>query len=578
MEPNDALRDLVKGDRPKSLADAAWVRGMLADLCPETEHRRQVNLLVLAQSEGVARDLAVISNGSIDGFAVARLVARLVDNHDTAPESARWAVGRWAEALGVSIAPGIELRPPKSVSGPPPTPPHAAVSAALQSTTEPEPLVPLKQVQTPEPVRPPAPYRLVPDPAPVSSPMSERGAAPAQPADRGAGRVLSPFAALVRWFKPVPVDDDGSRRVIVDGSGRGDFNTIESAYFNAKAGETIVVRPGTYRVSLGIDRNVRIVGEGGRSKVIVQGTAGAHVFTVTSGSATLVGMTIRVTGPGPAGQDWSAIAIRGGLPLIGDCDLTSSAGSAVHIFNSTTNPTVRNCTFRGSRDHGVLVSDRGRATIEKCAFFGNAGSGVATMRGGNPIVRDCEIRDGKGSGVMVFDQGKGTIEKCVISGNAKAGVQISKGGNPIVRDCKIRDGKDRGVIVYDHGKGTFEKCVISRNASVGVAITTGGNPIVRDCEIRDGKNAGVFVYEQGQGTFEKCVISRNASVGVAITTGGNPTVRYCQIRDGKGSGVFVYEDGEGTIEACVISGHANGGIGITTGGNPTVRDCDVREK
>ncbi len=147
MEPNDALRDLVKGDRPKSLADAAWVRGMLADLCPETEHRRQVNLLVLAQSEGVARDLAVISNGSIDGFAVARLVARLVDNHDTAPESARWAVGRWAEALGVSIAPGIELRPPKSVSGPPPTPPHAAVSAALQSTTEPEPLVPLKQVK-----------------------------------------------------------------------------------------------------------------------------------------------------------------------------------------------------------------------------------------------------------------------------------------------------------------------------------------------------------------------------------------------------------------------------------------------
>jgi len=105
---------------------------MLSDLCPKPEHRRQVNLLVLACREGVGRDLAGNVGQAIDGFAIARLVSRLVDRHGMADEHARWAVGTWALALGVSTAPVTDLRP----SGP---------------------------------VRPPVQQR-VPDPAPVADP------------------------------------------------------------------------------------------------------------------------------------------------------------------------------------------------------------------------------------------------------------------------------------------------------------------------------------------------------------------------------------------------------------------------
>ena len=334
----------------------------------------------------------------------------------------------------------------------------------------------------------------------------------------------------------------GPSRLVVDASGSGDYKTIASAILGAKPGDTIVLRPGTYKESLRINNDVRIVGEGGRSKVIVEGAPGANVFEFTAGSATLTGMTIRIVGTGPAGTATGAISVRGGTPVIEDCDLTSSAGAAVFIRGAGANPTIRNSTMLDSRDFGVFVYEQGQGTIERCVISGNtnpgvgirtggnAYGGVGIRTGGNPTVRDCEIRDGQGAGVAVDEQGLGTIERCVISGNAYSGVQIRTGGNPTVRDCRIRDGQGAGVAVDEQGQGTIERCVISGNANAGAQISKGGNPAVRDCEIRDGKQAGVYVYDQGQGTFTGNTLTGNpsgawvirADAGRVTRTGNRP--------------------------------------------------------
>ena len=304
----------------------------------------------------------------------------------------------------------------------------------------------------------------------------------------------------------------GPKRLIVDAAGSSEYTTIASAILGARPEDIIVLRPGTYKESLRIDRDVQIVGEGGRSKVIVEAAPGqGAVFMFTAGSATLTGLTIRIVGTGTANIGAGAIAVLAGTPVIEDCDLTSSAGSAVYILGAGANPVIRNCTMRNSRDDGVHVQEQGQGTIEKCVISGNTGSGVAITTGGNPTVRDCEIRDNKGVGVMVLEQGQGTIERCVISGNAYAGVQIKRGGNPVVRDCEIRDNKGGGVFVSEQGQGTIERCVISGNAFAGVEIRTGGNPVVRDCEIRDNKQAGVVVTEQAQGTFTGNTLTGNAN-------------------------------------------------------------------
>ena len=264
---------------------------------------------------------------------------------------------------------------------------------------------------------------------------------------------------------PPTATPSGPRSLVVDASGSGDYRTIASAILGARPQDTIILRPGTYKESLIVRSDVQIVGEGGRSKVIVQGEPGAHVFDFLGGSATLTGITIRIVGTGPPNTVWGAISVRGGTAVIEDCDLTSSGGWAVGIIGASANPVIRNCTMRDSRDAGLLVSSNGQGTIEQCVISGNGLAGVQISKGGNATVRDCEIRDGKSAGVVVYDEGQGTIEKCVISGNGASGVAILEGGSPTVRYCQVNGNKQAGVYVYEKGEGTFTGNILTGNAN-----------------------------------------------------------------------------------------------------------------
>ena len=296
-------------------------------------------------------------------------------------------------------------------------------------------------------------------------------------------------------------------RMVIDQSGSGDFVTIgEAIRTSVVPGTLITVKPGIYREALVIDRDVEIVGEGDRARIVVEATD-AHAVTVTAGRAVVRNLTVRAVG---TKVSFGAVSVQRGRVVIEGCDLTSATGSVVYISGKDSAPVIRDCSIRDGKHCGVLVYEQGQGTIEKCVISGNAGQGVAIKQGGNPVVRDCEIRDGKQAGVFVLEQGQGTIERCVISGNALAGVRISEAGNPTVRDCKIRDGKRSGVFVHEQGQGTIEQCVISGNTGSGVYIRMGGNPTVRDCEIRDGKQYGVFVHHQGQGTFTGNTLTGNA--------------------------------------------------------------------
>ena len=377
-------------------------------------------------------------------------------------------------------------------------------------------------VVTPVPVA--VPPAIAPDPAQqwvAPSPLfTTPPPAEAVPESRR-GLFLGIGAAVVAGGAGVAYWRSRPKRLIVDASGSGDYRTIASAVLAARPADTIVLRPGTYKETLVINNDVQITGEGGRSKVIVEGAPGqGAVFKFTAGSATLTGLTIRVVGTGPADKGRGAIGVLAGTPVIEDCDLTSSAGSAVYIHGAGANPVIRNCTIRNGSGSGVFVNDQGQGKIERCVISGNTLGGVQISTGGNPVVRDCEIRDGKQSGVFVWEQGKGTIERCVISGNADSGVEISDGGNPLVRDCTIRNNRRSGVSVYDQGQGTIEQCEIRGNLS-GVEVRTRGSPVVQACEIRGNLLYGVLVSEQGRGTFTDNLLDNRYIDAAGVTWRGN---------------------------------------------------------
>ena len=300
------------------------------------------------------------------GNCIGDLERRLVTDHNIAQDRAQWVVRTWAQALGLTAT-------------------DAAVPSLSRRSDG--PVTDLSQ--------------------------SDRARLPVQ--------ARAPF--------PGHVADPGRTRLVVDALGGGDFRDIASAYAKAKAGETIVIRPGTYRVSLVVDRDVRFIGEGGRGKVILVFGPNSNVFTFTDGAAMLTGLTIRVMGIGPPERPVGAIAVTGGTPHIEDCELTSSAGSALYVFGATANPLFRNCSIRDSRDCGVYVYKRGKGTIENCVLSGNGNMGMKIASGGNPTVRDCTF--GGSWGILVRPDGLGTFSGCDL--RATTNPWIVMGGAKIVR-------------------------------------------------------------------------------------------------------------------------------------------------
>ena len=496
MTPQEALVAIAhERDIDTLIAQPEMLRGHLMDYC-RGGNRREFNLLVAACQSRVPQGLRLPASSVLQGDRIADLTRRMVDDHGMADEHARWAIGTWALALSVSTAAVSDLRPSDPVrrQGPERVPDPANMADPKPSATPPRAPATRRDI-----------FLGIGGTAVIASGLTylvsrgQTAAVPATPTwttpipvSAKAPVTLAPTATAVpptATRVPPIAPPSGPRRLIVDASGSGDYKTFASAILSAKTGEIIVLRPGTYKETLTISKDVRIVGEGGRSMVIVEGAPDAHVFNFTSGSAALTGLTIRHT-RGPGGRDLGAIDVTGGTPMIEDCDLTSSA-SVVSIHGARANPTFLNCTMRDSFGPGLLVFDQGQGIIEKCVISGNTNQGVVIRTGGNPVARDCEIRDGKAQGVSVFDQGQGTIQKCVISGNGAHGVVIAKGGNLTVRDCEIRDGESTGLLVFNLGQGTIEKCVISGNTLSGVEICKGGNLTVRDCQIRGNRHEAV---------------------------------------------------------------------------------------
>ena len=364
------------------------------------------------------------------------------------------------------------------------------------------------------------------------------------------------------------------QHLVVDQSGQGTHYTIGEAIGQAELGQVILVKPGWYREALVVDRHVELIGDGDRSRIVVEAT-GTHAVTSTADNATVRNLTIRTVGA--SGTKCGAVLVSRGRVLIERCDLTSSNGAVVYITGADSDPLVRDCEIRDSiKGTGVHVNDHAQGRIDGCRIHGNAFAGVSIKTEANPVVSDCDIRDGEGVGVHVRLNGRGTIERCRIFRNSLSAVEISTGGDPVVRACSIFAGKRTGVYVNENGRGTIEHSDIHGNAGTGVEITTGGNPIVRDTTIRDGGQHGIAVHRDGLGTIKKCPISGNAKAGVAISEGGNPELLDCEIRDGRSTGVIVFDRGIGKVERCVISENATSGVEIRTGGNPAVRDCEIR--
>lgn len=492
--PRRKLVEIVAKHGTRIVENPRRCEGLLRDYAGA--FRREISVLTMALEERVPLDL-LAGKATPRQVLLGRLTRRLCDNLALSEQAANWAVNSWAFALEI-----ISIDELKSVE-------------QLHNARD----------------------------------TISANAPPTANADLPNTQTAAGNKTQTAINKPAI-----QKTFVVSADGRGDFASIGEAIKNVAAGNRLLIRPGVYRESVVINKNIEIIGDGAIEDVVIISENSSCMQMLTD-KAIARGLTFQGRGA-RYGKAFFTVDIPRGELILENCDITSDSLSCIAVHGVEANPLIKNCRIRDSADSGVYFFDNARGQIIDSDICRNRNAAIAITNGANPTVKNCRIFEGNNGGVVVWQNGTaGLIEDCEIFNHRLANVGISQHASPTFRRCKIYGSRDAGVFVHQNGYGKIEECDIFGNEDAEVAVSTGGNPTLRRCAIHDGRNSGVFVRGKGRASIENCNIYDNRNAGVNIDEESVVAVSRCNIhRNGKVA-VRVKGGSAASVENCDLRGN-----------------------
>jgi len=329
---------------------------------------------------------------------------------------------------------------------------------------------------------------------------------------------------------------------IVDAAGGPDSDsaTIQRVLTNARSGDTILVRAGTYRetIELGTSQvTLRgIAPRGGR--VVVEGF-GAATVAMNGGKATIEDLTIRQAG----GGSFRAVTTRG-----------------------ISNLTLRNCEVISTTETAI-VSEGQRLRVENCRVTSSeAKAGIGFKGGSEGEVIDSEISDNATVGIAVEQGSRAVIEGCHLHGNGSYALIASGGATATVRDCTIfRNPKTALASTDSRSTVDFQSGHLYENG-LAFEVDDGGRATLRRTTLRANDYAGHVFGASARVALEDCDVLAQKKGGIQVGSGGGATVTRCRLTSNKDWALLAAPESGSSAAAPFIelsdSDLAQNGVGL----------------
>jgi hypothetical protein len=235
--------------------------------------------------------------------------------------------------------------------------------------------------------------------------------------------------------------------LVVDSQDPDRYDSIQAAVNAASDGETVEVRPGTYREQITLNKDITLVAPEGAT---IDGSSlggimtGIRIPSGSSASPTVDGFVVTGYATGIDASDTS------GAWTVRDVTIRQTTGDGVDAFDSTGEWTIHDTRVFAANQTGVEAGfTTGDWTIRDSQITGSNHTGVSA----SGSVGDWEIRD------------------TVVTDNGLDGVDGSGSGDWVVRGSVITDNGLVGVDgSYTEGNWTVDDSVISRNGGLFASL------------------------------------------------------------------------------------------------------------
>lgn len=387
------------------------------------------------------------------------------------------------------------------------------------------------------------------------------------------------FGPGSRRPRPAGLPDLGRLPVehLVDPAHPDAFHEIDDAVVTAGDGDTVRVRPGTYRRPVVLDRAVAIVADGPPGSVVLEPVGGECIGVAASGGS-VRGLVVRPSRAGNDGALHSAIAVHDAEVTVEACELTTHLGATVWVGGPSSLAVLRDCRLVDGAQNSVWVTEEGRAELHRCHISGHRWPAMAGGEHASLRVVDSEIADNLDSGLVGAGGARLVVERTVVRGNADDGISLL-GAAPSSRiaACTVEANAGYGILVRGSLGVRVEANRIRRNGG-GIIVDGGATPVLEANEMADNATVGIGIA----GDETAPVVTGNEvdcgrPVGIVVRAGAGGTFERNHLRGGEASGIWLADpDTRPVFRANVVSGAAGHGVRVSDGAGGIFEANDLR--
>jgi len=227
----------------------------------------------------------------------------------------------------------------------------------------------------------------------------------------------------------------------------------------------IKIRPGVYRESIQVDRNVQLVGQ--------ESSDQKHVIIEQPDNFEPVLASV---------QSCTNVSIQN---IIFRNPNLMAKSPIVKITRKSHGITISKCRFNGVQ---LEVDDFSEPAVSKCT------------------ITHCNLNTG---GLYIHNDSKGHFIDNSFSNNAHSNITISHNADPIIEFNDIFKSQSVGILCSHQGKGWITRNEIYDNLSHGIQIHTGAEPMIEHNEIDHNEGRGIDCGYMSSGIIRQNNIAQN---------------------------------------------------------------------
>lgn len=355
---------------------------------------------------------------------------------------------------------------------------------------------------------------------------------------------------------------------------------LQVAVENAWRGDTLIIRPGTYRENLWIGKDITLMGESKDSVILIpsrnKNFAGIQIY----GKAEVTLKNIRVECAKAVGDvvDYGLMPDQGSQVKMSDCYVSGANCYGCLIRDSKAE--IVNGFFEGNKISGAAVLNS-QVKFENCMIFGNSKAGIECWTGETTLeevesrnqidISGCFFRAGE-YGILLKGKSGGSVKNCTVSSTGNDGIHgYNYEGSFDIEGNTVKNSRN-GICLGGKDNPQTPTTVNGNTVSgstVGVSIY-GKDSVVKITDNDCGENNfGVQVYLAKKADVFRNSVLKSLETGIVITEpGGDVSVRENLCSQNALQGIFVYNPhAAGIVEVVDNKCFENGrnGIWIETG-------------